>query len=96
MGKQWKQCQTLVFWAPKITADGDCSHEIFTLKMYKLTADHVQAEGHQGSVPKEFLTRSWDWIPGQAPQSQPTGQQVSPPSHSESIVSYVSHPLYLK
>ena len=25
MGKQW---QTLLFWAPKITADGDCSHEI--------------------------------------------------------------------
>ena len=28
MGKQWKQWQTLFFWAPKITADGDCSHEI--------------------------------------------------------------------
>ena len=28
MGKQWKQYQTLSFWAPKITADGDCSHEI--------------------------------------------------------------------
>ena len=28
MGKQWKQCQTLFFWAPEITADGDCSHEI--------------------------------------------------------------------
>ena len=24
----WKQWLTLVFWAPKITADGDCSHEI--------------------------------------------------------------------
>ena len=28
MGKQWKQCQTLFLRAPKITADGDCSHEI--------------------------------------------------------------------
>ena len=28
MGKQWKQFQTLFCWAPKITADGDCSHEI--------------------------------------------------------------------
>ena len=28
MGKQWKQCQTLFFWAPKITADRDCSHKI--------------------------------------------------------------------
>ena len=28
MGKQWKQWQTLFWRAPKITADGDCSHEI--------------------------------------------------------------------
>ena len=28
IGKQWKQCQTLYFWGSKITADGDCSHEI--------------------------------------------------------------------
>ena len=28
MGKQWKQCQILSFWGSKITADGDCSHEI--------------------------------------------------------------------
>ena len=27
MWKQWKQCQTW-FWGAKITADGDCSHEI--------------------------------------------------------------------
>ena len=28
MGKQWKQHQTLFFVGSKITADGDCSHEI--------------------------------------------------------------------
>ena len=28
MGKQWKQCQTLFFGGSKITADGDCNHEI--------------------------------------------------------------------
>ena len=28
MGKQWKQYQILFWGAPKITADGDCSHEI--------------------------------------------------------------------
>ena len=28
MGKQWKQCQALIFGGSKITADGDCSHEI--------------------------------------------------------------------
>ena len=28
MGRQWKQCQTLFLGGSKITADGDCSHEI--------------------------------------------------------------------
>ena len=28
MGKQWKECQTLFWGGFKITADGDCSHEI--------------------------------------------------------------------
>ena len=27
MGKQWKQCLT-IFLGSKITADGDCSHEV--------------------------------------------------------------------
>ena len=28
MGKQWKQLQTLFLGGSKVTADGDCSHEI--------------------------------------------------------------------
>ena len=28
MGKQWKQCPTVLFFGSKITADGDLSHEI--------------------------------------------------------------------
>ena len=28
MGKQWKQCQTVFLLGSKVTADGDCSHEI--------------------------------------------------------------------
>ena len=28
MGKRWKQCQTFIFLGSKITADGDCRHEI--------------------------------------------------------------------
>ena len=28
MGKQWKQCQTLLLGGSQITVDGDCSHEI--------------------------------------------------------------------
>ena len=27
-GKQWKQCQILFWGGSKLTADGDCSHEI--------------------------------------------------------------------
>ena len=30
MGNQWKQWQTLCFFGSKITADGDCNHEIKT------------------------------------------------------------------
>ena len=28
MGRQWKQCETFIFWGSRITADGDYSHEI--------------------------------------------------------------------
>ena len=28
MEKQWKHCQTLLFGSSKISADGDCNHEI--------------------------------------------------------------------
>ena len=28
MGRQWKQCSDFIFGGSKITADGDCSHEI--------------------------------------------------------------------
>ena len=27
-GEKWKQWQILFSWAPKITADSDCSHEV--------------------------------------------------------------------
>src|SRR5574337_567623 len=35
MGKQWKQWQTFIFWGSKITADGDCSHEIKSCLLLK-------------------------------------------------------------
>ena len=38
-GKQWKQCQTLFLGGSKITADGDCSHEIKTLTPWKESYD---------------------------------------------------------
>ena len=38
MGKQWKQWQTIL-GGSKITADGDCSHEIKTLAPWKKSYD---------------------------------------------------------
>ena len=38
MGKQWKQWQT-IFLGSKITADGDCSHEIKTIAPWKKNYD---------------------------------------------------------
>ena len=44
MGKQWKQCQTLFFGGSKITADGDCSHEIKkTLTPWKKIYDNLDS-----------------------------------------------------
>ena len=49
-GKQWKQCQTLLFWGFKITADGYCSHEIKTLTPWKKSYDqprqYIQKQRH--------------------------------------------------
>ena len=33
--KQWKQCQILFLGGSKITADGDCCHEVKTLTPWK-------------------------------------------------------------
>ena len=50
MGKQWKQWQTLFFLDSKITADGDCSHEIKTLAPWKKSYDqprqHFKKQRH--------------------------------------------------
>ena len=50
MGKQWKQWQTLFWRAKKITADGDCSHEIKMLTPWKESYDqprqHIKKQKH--------------------------------------------------
>ena len=38
MGKQWKPSDRLFSWTPKITADGDCSHEIKRLLLLRRKA----------------------------------------------------------
>ena len=49
MGKQWKQCQT-IFLGSKITADGDCSHEIkrrlLLGRKVKTNLDNIQKQRH--------------------------------------------------
>ena len=51
MGKQWTQWETLFFWAPKITADGDCNHEIkrcllLGRKIYDQPRQHIKKQRH--------------------------------------------------
>ena len=50
MGKQWKQWQTLFLGGSKITADGDCSHEIKRLIPWKVSYDqprqHIKKQRH--------------------------------------------------
>ena len=50
MGKQWKQYQTLFCWAPKITADGDCCHEVkrclLLKKIYDQPRQHIKKWRH--------------------------------------------------
>ena len=49
MGKQWKQCKTIL-GGSKITADGDCNHEIKTLAPWKKNYDqfrqHIKKQRH--------------------------------------------------
>ena len=50
MGKQWKLWETFIFLGSKITADGDCSHEIKTLVPWKKSSDqprqHIKKQRH--------------------------------------------------
>ena len=50
MGKQWKQCQTLFFGGSKITADGDCSHEIKRCLLL----------GRKAMTNLDSILKSWD------------------------------------
>ena len=50
MGMQWKQWETVFSWASKITADGDCNHEIKTIAPWKKICDetwqHIKKQRH--------------------------------------------------
>ena len=71
MGEQWKQCQTLFLGGSKITADGDCSHEIkrqlllgaslVAQRLKRLPGmqeTRVQSLGQEHPLEKEMATHS--------------------------------------
>ena len=59
MGKQWKQWQFL-FLGSKITADGDCSHEIKTLASWKKSYDQ----------PRQHTKKQRQYFTDKGPSSQ--------------------------
>ena len=72
MGKQWKQWETLFLGGSKMTADGDCSHEIKTLAPWKKSYDqprqHIKKQTHyfvnKGSSSQSYGFSSshvWMW-----------------------------------
>ena len=58
MGKQWKQWQTLFSRTPKITVDGDCSHEIKMhtpcKKSYDKPRQHIKKQRHYFAFKSPF------------------------------------------
>ena len=63
MGKQWKQWETLFWGGPKITADGDCSHEIKTLAPWKKSSDQ----------PRQSMKIQRHYFTSKGPSSQSYG-----------------------
>ena len=62
MGKQWKQWQFL-FLGSKITADGDCSHEMKTLASWKKSYDQ----------PRQHTKKQRQYFTDKGPSSQSYG-----------------------
>ena len=60
MEKQWKQWQTFNFLCSKITADGDCSHEIKTLTAWKESYDQ----------PRQHSKKQTHYFVNKGPSSQ--------------------------
>ena len=62
-GKQWKQSQTLFFGGFKITADGDCSHEIKRRLLL----------GRKGMTNLDSILKSRHYFANKGPSSQGYG-----------------------
>ena len=75
-GKQWKQCQTLFWGGSKITADGDCSHEIKRCLLF----------GRKVMTNLDSIFKSRDRVEELRWQRSRTGRTLSPPQiHQKNI-----------
>ena len=63
MGKQWKQWQVLFSWAPEVTADGDCSHEIKRRLVL----------GRKVMIPRQHIKKQRHYFADKGPSSQSYG-----------------------
>ena len=63
MRKQWKQWLTLFWGAPKISADGDCRHEVMTLTPWKESYDQ----------PRQHNKKQRHYFANKGPSSQGYG-----------------------
>ena len=98
MGKQWKQCQTLFFGGSKITADGDCSHEI---KIHLLLGRKVMTnlgsilKSRDITLPTKVRLVKWKWKwchsvvsnslrPHESQHARPPCPSPTPGVHSDS------------
>ena len=62
MGRQWKVSE-IIFLGSKITADGDCSHEIKTLTPWKESYDQ----------PRQHIKKQRHYFANQGPSGQDDG-----------------------
>ena len=67
MGKQWKQWQALFMGGSKITADGNCSHEIkrrlLLQKSYNQSRQHIKKQRHYFAN-KDLASQSYGFSSG--------------------------------
>ena len=64
MEKQWKQWETLFFGGSKITADGDCSHEI---------KGHLLLGSKAMTKPRQHIKKQRHYFANKGPSSQSYG-----------------------
>ena len=58
MGKQWKQCQTLFFWAPKSLQMGTAAMKLFKLVLEKPEEPEIKLPTSVGSSKKQKFQKN--------------------------------------